>query len=130
MELTKHYLRYLKLERGYSPNTVEAYKHDLDWLLGYLAQEGVDPLSVKLEDLEHFAAMLADHGISAKSQARILSGVRSFYRYLVLDGYLDVDPTELLESPHLPQPTQPYIPSLFCGKYTSLCMNLWRKRSS
>lgn len=109
MELTKHYLRYLKLERGYSPNTVEAYKHDLDWLLGYLAQEGVDPLSVKLEDLEHFAAMLADHGISAKSQARILSGVRSFYRYLVLDGYLDVDPTELLESPHLPQHLPEYL---------------------
>ena len=109
MELTKHYLRYLKLERGYSPNTVEAYKHDLDWLLGYLEQEGVDPLSVKLEDLEHFAAMLSDHGISAKSQARILSGVRSFYRYLVLDGYLDVDPTELLESPHLPQHLPEYL---------------------
>lgn len=109
MELTKHYLRYLKLERGYSPNTVEAYMHDLDWLLGYLAQEGVDPLSVKLEDLEHFAAMLSDHGISAKSQARILSGVRSFYRYLVLDGYLDVDPTELLESPHLPQHLPEYL---------------------
>jgi integrase/recombinase XerD len=109
VELTKHYLRYLKLERGYSPNTVEAYKHDLDWLLSYLAQEGVDPLSVKLEDLEHFAAMLADHGISAKSQARILSGVRSFYRYLVLDGYLDVDPTELLESPHLPQHLPEYL---------------------
>lgn len=109
MELTKHYLRYLKLERGYSPNTVEAYKHDLDWLLGYLAQEEVDPLSVKLEDLEHFAAMLSDHGISAKSQARILSGVRSFYRYLVLDGYLDVDPTELLESPHLPQHLPEYL---------------------
>lgn len=109
MELTKHYLRYLKLERGYSPNTVEAYKHDLDWLLGYLEQDGVDPLSVKLEDLEHFAAMLSDHGISAKSQARILSGVRSFYRYLVLDGYLDVDPTELLESPHLPQHLPEYL---------------------
>jgi len=109
VELTKHYLRYLKLERGYSPNTIEAYKHDLDWLLGYLAQEGVDPLSVKLEDLEHFAAMLSDHGISAKSQARILSGVRSFYRYLVLDGYLDVDPTELLESPHLPQHLPEYL---------------------
>lgn len=109
MELTKHYLRYLKLERGYSPNTVEAYKHDLDWLLGYLEQEKLDPLSVKLEDLEHFAAMLADHGISAKSQARILSGVRSFYRYLVLDGYLDVDPTELLESPHLPQHLPEYL---------------------
>ena len=93
----------------YSPNTVEAYKHDLEWLLGYLEQEGLDPLSVKLEDLEHFAAMLSDHGISAKSQARILSGVRSFYRYLVLDGYLDVDPTELLESPHLPQHLPEYL---------------------
>lgn len=109
MELTKHYLRYLKLERGYSPNTVEAYKHDLDWLLGYLEQEGLDPLSVKLEDLEHFAAMLSDHDISAKSQARILSGARAFYRYLVLDGYLDVDPTELLESPHLPQHLPEYL---------------------
>lgn len=109
MELTKHYLRYLKLERGYSPNTVEAYKHDLDWLLGYLEQEGLDPLSVKLEDLEHFTAMLSDHDISAKSQARILSGVRAFYRYLVLDGYLDVDPTELLESPHLPQHLPEYL---------------------
>lgn len=109
MELTKHYLRYLKLERGYSPNTVEAYKHDLDWLLGYLEQEGLDPLSVKLEDLEHFAAMLSDHDISAKSQARILSGVRAFYRYLILDGYLDVDPTELLESPHLPQHLPEYL---------------------
>lgn len=109
MELTKHYLRYLKLERGYSPNTVEAYKYDLDWLLGYLEQEGLDPLSVKLEDLEHFAAMLSDHDISAKSQARILSGVRAFYRYLVLDGYLDVDPTELLESPHLPQHLPEYL---------------------
>lgn len=109
MELTKHYLRYLKLERGYSPNTVEAYKHDLDWLLGYLEQEGLDPLSVKLEDLEHFAAMLSDHDISAKSQARIFSGVRAFYRYLVLDGYLDVDPTELLESPHLPQHLPEYL---------------------
>jgi len=109
VELTKHYLRYLKLERGYSPNTVEAYKHDLDWLLGYLEQEGLDPLSVKLEDLEHFAAMLSDHDISAKSQARILSGVRAFYRYLVLDGYLDVDPTELLESPHLPQHLPEYL---------------------
>ena len=88
---------------------IEAYKHDLEWLLGYLEQEGLDPLSVKLEDLEHFAAMLSDHGISAKSQARILSGVRSFYRYLVLDGYLDVDPTELLESPHLPQHLPEYL---------------------
>lgn len=109
MELTRHYLRYLKLERGYSPNTIEAYRHDLQWLMNYLAQEGLDPLTVKLEDLQHFAAMLSDHAIGPKSQARILSGVRSFYRYLVLDGYLDVDPTELLESPHLPKHLPAYL---------------------
>lgn len=108
-ELTKHYLRYLKLERGYSPNTIEAYKHDLEWLARFYDEEGLDPLAVKLDDLEHFAAMLHDHGIGPKSQARILSGVRSFYHYLVLDGYLDIDPTELLESPHLPQHLPEYL---------------------
>lgn len=108
-DLTKHYLRYLKLQRGYSPNTIEAYRHDLQWLMDFNTKEGLDPLSVRLEDLEHFAAMLSDHGIGPKSQARILSGVRSFYHYLVLDGYLDVDPTELLESPHLPRHLPEYL---------------------
>lgn len=64
-------------------------------------------LDVKLEDLEHFAAFISDLGIGPRSLARILSGVRQFYRFLVVDGYLEVDPTELLESPkqpdHLPE---------------------------
>ena len=64
-------------------------------------------LKVKLEDLEFFAASISDLGIGPRSLARILSGVRQFYRFLVLDGYLEVDPTELLESPkqpnHLPE---------------------------
>ena len=69
--------------------------------------EQVDVLDVKLEDLEHFAAFISDLGIGPRSLARILSGVRQFYRFLVIDGYLEVDPTELLESPkqpdHLPE---------------------------
>ena len=80
---------------------------DLDKLLRYLAAENIDVLKVKLEDLEFFAASISDLGIGPRSLARILSGVRQFYRFLVLDGYLEVDPTELLESPkqpnHLPE---------------------------
>jgi len=80
---------------------------DVDKLFRYLAVEQVDVLDVKLEDLEHFAAFISDLGIGPRSLARILSGVRQFYRFLVIDGYLEVDPTELLESPkqpdHLPE---------------------------
>ena len=80
---------------------------DLDKLLRYLSAEKIDVLKVKLEDLEFFAASISDLGIGPRSLARILSGVRQFYRFLVLDGYLEVDPTELLESPkqpnHLPE---------------------------
>lgn len=107
--LVRRYVRYLKLERSYSPNTLDAYRHDIDLLLNHLAEQQLTPLEVKLDDLEHFAAWLHERGIGAKSQARILSGVRSFYHFLVIDGYLDIDPTELLESPHLPQHIPEYL---------------------
>lgn len=107
--LVRRYVRYLKLERSYSPNTLDAYRHDIDLLLNHLAEQQLTPLDVKLDDLEHFAAWLHERGIGAKSQARILSGVRSFYHFLVIDGYLDIDPTELLESPHLPQHIPEYL---------------------
>ena len=106
-DIVSRYRRYLKLEKGYSVNTLDAYMRDVDKLLRYLAVEQVDVLDVKLEDLEHFAAFISDLGIGPRSLARILSGVRQFYRFLVVDGYLEVDPTELLESPkqpdHLPE---------------------------
>ena len=109
--IVRAYQRYLKLQRGYSPNTLDAYVRDLQKLLDYLAQEGKRPLDVELEDLQHFAAGLHDIGIHPRSQCRILSGVRSFYRFLQLDGYRDDDPTELLESPvlghHLPEVLTP-----------------------
>ncbi|MBM6993956.1 MAG: tyrosine recombinase XerD [Prevotella sp.] len=108
-DIRKRYTRYLKLQRNYSPNTLDAYQHDLDCLMVYLHDQGLSPLEVKLEHLEHFAASLHERGIGPKSQARILSGVRSFYRFLELDGYLEVDPTELLESPHLPQHLPEYL---------------------
>ena len=106
-DIVSRYRRYLKLEKGYSVNTLDAYMRDVDKLYRYLAVEQVDVLDVKLEDLEHFAAFISDLGIGPRSLARILSGVRQFYRFLVVDGYLEVDPTELLESPkqpdHLPE---------------------------
>lgn len=106
-DIVSRYRRYLKLEKGYSLNTLDAYMRDVDKLFRYLAVEQVDVLDVKLEDLEHFAAFISDLGIGPRSLARILSGVRQFYRFLVIDGYLEVDPTELLESPkqpdHLPE---------------------------
>ena len=106
-DIVSRYRRYLKLEKGYSVNTLDAYMRDLDKLVRYLAAEQVHVTEVKLEQLEHFAASISDLGIGSRSLARILSGVRQFYRFLVLDGYMEDDPTELLESPkqpnHLPE---------------------------
>ena len=100
------YQRYLKLQCNFSPNTVDAYLRDVQKLLSYLAEEGVAVEEVRLPHLQHFAAGLHDLGIGAVSQCRILSGVRSFFRYLQTEGYITDDPTELLESPqtgrHLP----------------------------
>ena len=106
-DIVRAYQRYLKLQRGYSANTLDAYIRDLEKLLVYLESEGRHVLEVELQDLQHFAAGLHDIGIGPRSQCRILSGVRSFYRFLQLDGYREDDPTELLESPvlgeHLPE---------------------------
>ena len=98
-DIVKSYVRYLKLQRNMSPNTLDAYQHDLRKLLDYLDHEQKDARDVTLEDLEAFSAGLHDIGIHPRSQCRILSGVRAFFRFLQLDGYRDDDPTELLESP-------------------------------
>lgn len=100
-DIVKSYTRYLKLERNYSPNTLAAYQNDLSWLLSFCEQQEKNPLDMQLEDLQHFAVQLHEHQIEPTSQARILSGIRSFYKYLLLSGEIEQDPTELLESPHL-----------------------------
>lgn len=101
------YRRYMKLERNFTPNTIEAYMRDIDKLMHYLRFERLALRDVRLDDLRHFSASLHDIGIGPRSQCRILSGVRAFFRFLTLDGYLDADPSELLESPqlgdHLPE---------------------------
>lgn len=106
-EILKKYKLYLKLEKSLSTNTIDAYLTDLDKLLNFLSEENIHVYDVTLEHLETFSAGLLDLNIHPSSQARILSGIRSFYRFLVMDGQLDADPTELLESPqtgfHLPE---------------------------
>ncbi len=100
------YRQYLKLEKSLSENTIDAYLADLDKLLAYLTLEGIHITDTTLQDLENFSAGLHDIGIQPRSQARILSGIRSFFRFLTLDDYIRQDPSELLESPqigrHLP----------------------------
>ncbi|MBR4643734.1 MAG: site-specific tyrosine recombinase XerD [Bacteroidaceae bacterium] len=100
-------MQYLRLERSYTGNTLDAYVRDLQKLLNYYADEGIDFRHVTLEQLDHFSGVLQDLGVQPRSVARILSGVRSFYRFLVLEKELETDPTELLENPqigkHLPE---------------------------
>ena len=120
--------RYLRLQRGLSANTLEAYLHDVGKLVEWMNNlnlnvnpnpnlEPFEPartserlnslLEVSLADLQEFSASLHDLGISLSSHARILCGVRAFYKFLAMDGWIEQDPAELLESPvqdkHLPE---------------------------
>lgn len=103
----RRYVQYLCLERSYSKNTLDAYRRDLQKLLVFYVDNHIDYRTVTLEQLDQFAGQLREEGIQARSVARILSGVRSFYRFLTLEKEVEQDPTELLESPqigkHLPE---------------------------
>ncbi|MBR5395569.1 MAG: tyrosine recombinase XerD [Bacteroidaceae bacterium] len=105
--ILRRYIQYLRLERSYTANTLDAYLKDLQKLLNYYADEGIDFRNVTLEQLDHFACALQNLGVGPRSVARILSGVRSFYRFLTIEKEVETDPTELLESPkigkHLPE---------------------------
>lgn len=97
----------LRLDKGLSENSCEGYRRDVDRLLAWLAEGGIMLRDVTTDTLRLFLGDLHDLGIAERSQARMVSGLRSFFRYLTLEGYLEADPTELLESPklglHLPE---------------------------
>ncbi len=101
--MLKKYTTYLTLEQGLSANTREAYHHDVEKMLSFFHDEGIDYLHATLDDFHRFALALYELGIAQTSIGRILSGVRSFYRFLLIEGYIEDDPTELLESPKHPR---------------------------
>ncbi len=100
-DIIKRYKTYLHLEKALSDNSIDAYLTDLDKLTNFLKCEGKSYRDVTYDDLQQFVARLRDIGIHPRSQARIISGIKSFYRFLFLDGYISTDPTELLESPKI-----------------------------
>lgn len=105
--LRPHYAAFMMLERGLSASTREAYLRDVDRLAEYLQEEGVQPVDATADDLHKFIFDLHDLGIAPRSQSRIVSGIRSFYRYLEIEGILTKNPSQLIESPklgvHLPE---------------------------
>lgn len=106
-DIRKTYRMYLRMERGLSENTVQAYERDIDKLFSYFIRQSVDPVHATLDQLHDFVRDTFSTDTNARSQARILSGVRSFYRFLLYHNYIDQDPSELLEGPrkevHLPE---------------------------
>lgn len=99
--IIKKYQQYLRLEKSLSKNTLDAYLADLDKLFSFLLLEGIGITDVTLNDLQRFAAGLHDIGIHARSQARILSGIKSFFHFLIMADYIEADPSELLEGPKI-----------------------------
>ena len=93
----ERYKTYLRLEKALSANSIDAYLTDLDKLTNFVESEGKKYADVTYDDLQQFVARLHDIGIHPRSQARIISGIKSFYRFLFLDDYITTDPTELLE---------------------------------
>lgn len=106
-DVKKRYRAYLMLEKGMSANTAVAYSDDVDKLVHYLTDAGVGVERATTDDLERFVCTLQDVGIQPRSQARIISGVKNFYKFLRQEGFMDTDPTELLLTPkigrHLPE---------------------------
>ncbi|MFT4696157.1 MAG: integrase/recombinase XerD [Urechidicola sp.] len=95
---------FLAIEKSLSKNSIEAYLADIEKLTQYLEIENkvhFTPIQVKYEDLQHFLAKVYEMGLSARSQARIISGIKAFYNYLIIENLSEVNPAELLESPKI-----------------------------
>ena len=104
----KEYHMYLKLEKSLSENSVMAYERDLKKLRDYCTMRGIDPLQASFDDLQAFVFDSFKQITNARTQSRILSGVHSFYRFLVYTHKIEADPSELLEMPKLNQ----YLPEV------------------
>jgi integrase/recombinase XerD len=97
----KDFVSYLKIEKGLAENSILAYQNDVDKLKDFAAGIGKTADQLDYEDLKQFLSALFDLGLSARSQARIISGIKQFYGFLILENLVKVDPSELLEQPKL-----------------------------
>lgn len=97
----RRFSRYLLLEKAVSRNTIDAYLRDVGKLLDYFADRDIRYLDARLPDFQDFLLALSDVGISSRSQARIISGIKSFYGFLLLNDQIEENPTELLELPRI-----------------------------
>ena len=97
----KSFINYLRLERGLADNSIFAYQRDVEKLKDYCAPRNISPTKVSIDDLKQFLADLYDLGISARSQARVISGIKQFFEFLILEGERQDDPSELLELPKI-----------------------------
>ena len=99
----KDFKIFLQLEKSLSPNSIEAYARDIDKLLIFmeLQYDSLPPTRVELHHLTSFLAWVNELGLSARSQARIISGIKSFYKFLLLEDVIETDPTSLLEPPRI-----------------------------
>jgi integrase/recombinase XerD len=97
----KGFKAYLLLEKSLSVHSIDAYLRDVSKLLEFVLMKKIDQTPDKLtrDDLTSFVYYINDLGLEAKSQARIISGIRAFYKYLIMEDIIDVDPSDLLESP-------------------------------
>ena len=105
--IIRRYINYIKLEKGLSNNSVEAYQHDLNILLEYLSENDLAITELTLPHLDQLVLQMAEKGLTARSRSRVMSGIKSFYKYLIYSDTIDTDPTELIEMPkgaqHLPE---------------------------
>ena len=97
----KGFKSYLQIERSLSDNSVQAYTRDVKKFANYAIPLEVSELKITRENISNFLSGIKDEGISARSQARIISGIKAFYKYLIMEDYLKVNPTELIESPRI-----------------------------
>lgn len=101
-KLRDNFAAYLRLERGLAENSIEAYCRDVSHFFQFLLNVSTQLEEVSDSDIHEFLATLHELGIQPRSQARVLAGLRSFFRYLRMEGMLETDPTELVEMPRLP----------------------------
>ena len=99
--LLRRYIAHLRLEKGMSSNTIEAYIDDIEKLLRYLDTTNLSWNEVQRDTLINFVCTLQDVGIRARSQARVISGIKSFFRFAISEGFIEEDPSEQLETPRL-----------------------------